>query len=197
MSEITKILVAGVGGQGVVFLTSLIVEAAMQADIAVATSEIHGLSQRGGSVTAGITIGNNSTGFLEKAGVDILIGLEPLEAQRCVNFLHKDSIAIIDDNRILPYAVNSGKAAYPKIEEFVAYLKANIKMVIYNTEDLGEMKAILRNLYTLGKLCANYDFPIPTEAIVKSIRRLAHTGFEESSINAFNKGLATAVSTVE
>ncbi len=67
MEKPIKILVAGVGGQGVVFLTDLIVEAAMFSDIPISTSEIHGLAQRGGTVTAGITIGENAFGFIEKA----------------------------------------------------------------------------------------------------------------------------------
>ena len=105
-----KIQIAGVGGQGVVYLTNLLVEAAMIADIPVATSEIHGLSQRGGSVTASITFGDNTYGFIEEAGADFLLGLEALEAQRCVKFLNKNSKVVIDNYRILPYSVNAETA---------------------------------------------------------------------------------------
>ena len=77
------------GGQGIVFLTEIIVEAAMRARINVATSEIHGLSQRGGTVTAGITLGEGTYGMVEEGGADFLLGLEMLEAQRCVNYLNK------------------------------------------------------------------------------------------------------------
>ena len=107
---VTKILIAGVGGQGVVYLTNLLVEAALEANIHVATSEIHGLAQRGGSVTASLTFGERSYGFIEKAGADFLLGLEALEAQRCLPFLHAGSIAVIDNNRIPPYSVNAEKA---------------------------------------------------------------------------------------
>ncbi len=104
MDGIYKILVAGVGGQGVVFITKLLVDAALAANIPVATSEIHGLSQRGGSVTAGVTLGTNTYGFLEKGGVDLLLGLEPLETRRCVSYLKKNSVVVIDENRILPFS---------------------------------------------------------------------------------------------
>ena len=77
-----KMLIAGVGGQGVVYLTNLIVEAAMLSDIPVAASEMHGLSQRSGPVAASITFGENTYGFIEKGGVDFLIGLEPLAARK-------------------------------------------------------------------------------------------------------------------
>lgn len=185
----TKILVAGVGGQGVVFLTNLLVKSALLADIPVATSEIHGLSQRGGSVTAGITLGENTYGFLETAGVDILFGLEPLEAQRNVSYLNKNSIAIIDDNRILPYAVNAGNAPYPNIEKFINYLEENIQTVIYNTESPKNMISVLRNLYVLGRASSETQFPIPAKFIEKAITELAKKGFEEESLEAFHLGV--------
>ena len=74
MSKTTKILVAGVGGQGVVFLTNLIVKSAMIADIPVATSEIHGLAQRGGSVTAGLAI-YDTIKYVKSDVVTICVGL--------------------------------------------------------------------------------------------------------------------------
>ena len=189
MSNTTKILVAGVGGQGVVFLTNLIVKAAMLADIPVATSEIHGLAQRGGSVTAGITLGEHTYGFLEKGGVDILFGLEPLEAQRCVSYLNKNSIAVIDENRILPYSVNSGNAAYPDIKMFVDYLKQNISKVIYNDDIPEGINSVQRNLYVLGRACNEIDFPIQAEFIRKAITEIVIKDREEKCIVAFDLGL--------
>lgn len=190
MSKTTKILVAGVGGQGVVFLTNLIVKAALLADISVATSEIHGLTQRGGSVTAGVTLGEHTYGFLEKGGVDILIGLEPLEAQRCVSYLNKRSTVIISNSRILPYSVNSGHSPYPDIEKFVHFLEKNIQQVIYITETPDSIETILRNLYVLGRASNETNFPIPTEFIDKAITELAKEGFEEESLAAYRLGLS-------
>ncbi len=189
MKETTKILVAGVGGQGVVFLTNLLVKAALLADIPVATSEIHGLAQRGGSVTAGITLGEHTYGFLEKGGVDILFGLEPLEAQRCASYLNKNSIAVIDENRILPYSVNSGNAAYPDIKMFVDYLKKNINKVIYNVESPEGINSVQRNLYVLGRTCHEVDFPIQSEFIKKAIAEIVIKDPEEKCLAAFMLGL--------
>lgn len=189
MSKTTKILVAGVGGQGVVFITNLLVKAALLADISVATSEIHGLTQRGGSVTAGVTLGEHTYGFLEKGGVDILIGLEPLEAQRCVAYLNKKSYAVISNSRILPYSVNSGHSAYPDIEKFVRFLDKNIQQVIYISETPNSIIIILRNLYVLGRASNEIDFPIQAEFIEKAITKLAKEGFEEESLAAFRLGL--------
>ncbi len=189
MTQPYKILVAGVGGQGVVFLTKLLVKSALLANIPVATSEIHGLSQRGGSVTAGVTLGQHSYGFLERGGVDLLLGLEPLEAQRCVSYLNKKSVAIIDDNRILPYSVNSGNAAYPDIEKFIQYLKEHIQNVSYITERTDNIENIQRNLYVLGKACQESHFPIQEEFIEKAIIELAKKGYEKRSLDVFRLGL--------
>jgi indolepyruvate ferredoxin oxidoreductase beta subunit len=188
MKKPIKILIAGVGGQGVVFLTKLIVEACLIADMLVATSEIHGLAQRGGTVTAGISLGGSTCGFLEKAGVDILIGLEPLEAQRCLTFLNKNSIALIDENRILPYSVNSGHKTYPDTLKFVGYLKNNIKEVIHITEDIVNTKSTRRNLYLMGMLCASGSFPIDAQYIEKAIRKISRSGSEDTGIEIFRKG---------
>ena len=182
-------MVAGVGGQGVVFLTSLLVKSALLAKIQVATSEIHGLTQRGGSVSASITFGNDTYGFLEKCGVDILFGLEPLEAQRCVSFLNKKSIVIIDNNRILPYDVNSGSVAYPDIEKFIHYLKKNIEKVIFITENQDITKSILRDLYVLGRTCSEINFPIQVEFIKKAIVEITREGYEEKGLEFFELGL--------
>ena len=188
MTKITrpyKILVAGVGGQGVVFLTKLIVKAALLYDVPVATSEIHGLAQRGGSVSAGITLGENTFGYIERGGVDLLLGLEPLEAQRCVTYLNKKSSAVIDHYRILPFAVNAGMASYPDVHAFIDYLNKQIKKVLYIDEDIQSIKPIQRNLLVLANACLHTDFPIPDLFIEKAISLLAKKGMADESLRAF------------
>src|ERR1039457_3787711 len=132
----TKLIISGVGGQGVVFLAEILVDAAVMAGIPVATSEIHGLSQRGGSVMAGITFGENAYGFVEDGGADFLLGLEILEAQRCLNYLHTQSIAVIDNTKIIRHTVNSGKLQYPDTERLLDFLKENIREVIFIEDPL-------------------------------------------------------------
>lgn len=188
MNEITnpyKILVAGVGGQGVVFLTKLIVKAALLCDLPVATSEIHGLAQRGGSVSAGITLGDNSFGYIESGGIDLLLGLEPLEAQRCITYLNKNSSAVIDHFRILPFAVNAGMASYPDVHSFIAYLSKHIEKVIYIHEDKSNIKPIQRNLLVLANACAHTDFPISAEFIEKAISSISKKDMAEESLKVF------------
>lgn len=189
MKKPRKLLIAGIGGQGVVYLTNLITEAALVADIPVAASEIHGLSQRRGSVVAGVTFGENTYGYVEEASADYLIGLEALETQRCVPFLHKNSQVVIDNNRIYPHSVNAGKASYPDINEFVDYLQRNIRQVIFNLDFDRNLNPVLRNIYILGRAVQLDGFILTVDSIEKAIESNAKAKYIEESIKAFQLGV--------
>ncbi|MBT7617221.1 MAG: hypothetical protein HN590_08065 [Calditrichaeota bacterium] len=188
MSNTSKMLIAGVGGQGVVYLINLLAEAALFADISVASSEIHGLAQRRGSVVAGITFGKNTYGYLEEAGADYLIGLEPLEAQRCISYLNKDSKAVIDNNQIFPHSVNSQKLTYPDVEQFTDYLDSNIGQLIYNPDFNLGMNPVLRNVFILGRAMSLEGFPVSDSAIEKAIESTTRANMFEDSLKAFKLG---------
>jgi indolepyruvate ferredoxin oxidoreductase beta subunit len=190
MNDPQKLLVAGVGGQGIVYLTNLIVEAALLADLTVASSEIHGLAQRGGSVVAGVTFGENTYGFIERGGADFLIGLEPLEAQRCLPFLNAASKVVIDSKRVLPYSVNAQKASYPDSQAFVDYLERHTGRVIVIENDDTGLLPIMRNIRTLGCASVFDDFPIPQACIEKAIETTAKAEYKEQSLEAFQLGRA-------
>jgi len=187
MDNVTKIQIAGVGGQGVVFLTNLIVEAALLSDMHVYTSEIHGLSQRGGSVTAGITIGEKSNGFIEKGGADFLIGLEILEAQRCTDYLHNKSIAVIDDFKITPYSVNAGEKKYPDHRKYFKWLQQNIQQVIF-VDSTDGIKDILRNVFLLGLVSSLPSFPLKNNEIISAMKQNVSARNLEETLLAYEKG---------
>jgi indolepyruvate ferredoxin oxidoreductase beta subunit len=183
-----KLLVAGVGGQGVVYLTNLIVEAALLADLWVASSEIHGLAQRGGSVVAGITFGDDTYGFIERGGADFLIGLEPLEAQRCLPYLNAQSSVVIDNRRVLPYSVNAGKESYPDSQSFFEYLRKHARLVIVIEESDESLSPTVRNIHALGGASTLDGFPIPCGCIEKAIEKLAKAGYKQQNLEAFRLG---------
>lgn len=187
MQRTTKIQIAGVGGQGVVFLTNLIVEAALLADIPVATSEIHGLSQRGGSVTAGITLGEHGNGFIEKAGADYLFGLEVLEAQRCTDYLHKDTAAFIVDTQIVPYSVHAGTHTYPDKKKFIRFLEKNIRQVVL-IENVAGIRDILRNVHLLGVASVTENFPLSDAYITAAIHAQVSKHNLADTLHAYEAG---------
>ena len=189
MPQRKKLVLASVGGQGAVFLVNLLVKAATLAGLKVGTSEIHGLSQRGGSVTASLTFGENTYGFVDEAQADYMIGLEPLEAQRNLKYLHPDSCAIIDSNKIIPHSVSSQQADYPDTDDFIRYLEEHIRQVIYVSEETPEIAPIMRNLYVLGRTSELEDFPVPVECIRQTIEDIARPKLLEASRQAFAKGV--------
>jgi len=189
MTQRKKLVLASVGGQGGVFLVNLLVNAATLAGLKVGTSEIHGLSQRGGSVTASLTFGDNTYGFVDEGQADFMIGLEPLEAQRNLKYLYPDSCAVIDSNRLIPHSVSSQQASYPDTDGFISYLDEHIRQVIYVSEVTPAITPIMRNLYVLGRASDLEDFPVPVECIQQAIENMAKPVLLEASREAFLSGV--------
>ncbi len=189
MLQRKKLVLASVGGQGGVFLVNLLVKAATLAGQKVGTSEIHGLSQRGGSVTASLTFGDNTYGFVDEAQADYMIGLEPLEAQRNLKYLHPDSCVIIDSTRMIPHSVSSQQTSYPDTDAFIEYLKQHIRQVIYINEDTSDIPPIMRNLYVLGRTTEFENFPVPADCIEQAIEKMAKPELLKMSRQAFIRGV--------
>lgn len=114
-TTVTNILLAGVGGQGILLASEVLAEAFMLAGFDVKKSEIHGMSQRGGSVVSHVRFGKKvfSPVVPEGAG-DILFGFELLETYRSLPLLKPEATVIANDFRILPPSVLLGNAAYPE-----------------------------------------------------------------------------------
>jgi indolepyruvate ferredoxin oxidoreductase, beta subunit len=189
LGKARKILIAGVGGQGIVYLTNIIVEAAILADIPVNVSEIHGLSQRGGIVTSGIGLGQHCTGFTGTANVDFLFGLEALETQRCLPFLHKNSSVIFGDHRILPYSVNAGMAGYPDVDLFAGYLVEQCREVVFIKGFPGNIAAAFYNIFLLGRATRMKDFPFTSEITEKALLNIVTEYQLEKTLHVFRQGV--------
>lgn len=189
MNKNMKLLIAGVGGQGIVYLTNIIVETAMLSNIPISVSEIHGLSQRGGVVTSGIGLGENNTGFIARAGVDLLIGLEPLETQRCLQYLHKNSSVIFGNYHIQPYSVNAQMSEYPDVDLFEKYLEEECKEVVFIKHFPESIDSVLYNIFMFGIATRMKEFPFNARNIEKAINNTVMGYYKEKSLNAFNLGL--------
>jgi indolepyruvate ferredoxin oxidoreductase, beta subunit len=115
MSNTTNVLIAGVGGQGVILASDIMSEVFMEAGYDVKKSEIHGMAMRGGIVSSHFRFGEKVYSPLIKEGeVDILFAFEQLEALRWINHLRPDAKIVINDHKINPPAVNLGETEYPK-----------------------------------------------------------------------------------
>ncbi len=116
MSErVTNILLVGVGGQGILLASEILSETFMLAGYDVKKSEIHGMSQRGGSVVSHVRFGQEVFSPIVPEGEgDILFGFELMETYRYLPLLRKGGAVIVNDLQIPPSSVLMGKESYPE-----------------------------------------------------------------------------------
>jgi indolepyruvate ferredoxin oxidoreductase beta subunit len=127
-SGVTNILVAGVGGQGVILASDVMADTLLEADYDVKKSEVHGMAQRGGSVSSHVRFGEEVFSPIIKMGeVDYLCMMEKMETLRWLNYCNRSTAILMDDVEVNPPLVNLGDMEYPQdIEEI---LKNNFKNV--------------------------------------------------------------------
>ncbi|HEY3399077.1 MAG TPA: indolepyruvate oxidoreductase subunit beta [Geothrix sp.] len=132
-SRIHGIVLSGVGGQGVLSLAQILLEALRRSGLHALQSEIHGMSQRGGSVHAQVCYAETplSSPILDEGGADLLIALEPLEALRYVSMLR------INGHLIVSEEPQMDMAGYPPLDDVYAALKAVPGAHLIDTEDLA------------------------------------------------------------
>ena len=112
--QIKNILLVGVGGQGILLASEILSEAAMLAGFDVKKSEIHGMSQRGGSVITYVRMGEKVySPVIEPGMADFLLAFEELEALRWAPLLAEGGTMIVNRTQILPVTVKLGKGEYP------------------------------------------------------------------------------------
>ncbi len=150
--NVKSILLAGVGGQGILRASDIMCQAMMEAGFDVKKSEVHGMAQRGGCVTSHVRYGTRVFSPLAEPGsIEILLAFEKMEALRYLKFLSKDASIILNTEEINPPAVNMGDMPYP--DDIVDFLKDNYPCVVsFNAVELalqaGNAKAA--NVVLLG-----------------------------------------------
>ncbi|MEG1641945.1 MAG: indolepyruvate oxidoreductase subunit beta [Synergistaceae bacterium] len=149
-----SILLVGVGGQGTILASKILSEALLRKGYDVKMSEIHGMSQRGGSVTTHVRFGSKVYSPIVPEGeADVLVSFEKVEAVRWLNYLKKDGTLIVNDFEIYSLPVLMGAATYPN--DIVEKLSSSVKNIkLFNAgkiaEELGNIKA--QNIVLLGVL---------------------------------------------
>lgn len=114
MNKVTNVLIVGVGGQGTILASRVLSATVLAAGWEVKVSEVHGMSQRGGSVVTQVRFGDQvASPLIEPGDADYILAFEKLEALRWLPYLKEDGMIIINDQRIDPMPVISGLAEYP------------------------------------------------------------------------------------
>ena len=189
--NVKSILLAGVGGQGILRASDILCHVMMEAGLDVKKSEVHGMAQRGGCVTSHVRYGKEVYSPIAKEGdVDILVSFEKLETLRYLNFLKPVGRIIISEREIYPPSVNLGDAAYPRnIIEMVKKICKTVKIVNANKIALEAGDARTENTALLGVLSSylqQLDHSLWERVIHESFTKKAI----EVNLKAFHMGRA-------
>ena len=184
----TNILVAGVGGQGVILASDIMSEVFMEAGYDVKKSEVHGMAMRGGIVTSHFRFGKKVYSPLIKEGeVDILFAFEQLEGLRWINHLRADGKIVMNDNKINPPAVNLGEMEYPKTIPETIKSKFKDFYLVKGTEmalQLGDVRAA--NVVLLGAISKLFE--VNEDLWLKTILNYLPPKVHELNRKAFSTG---------
>jgi len=135
------IAIAGVGGQGVILLSRIIGLAGLKEDYNIRIAETLGMSQRFGSVKTYVRIGHDIKSPLPLNNVDVLLGLEPLEACRCINVIDRKTTAIINSHPIQTLTTLLEVEKYPPLHVLRSMIESRVsKLIWFNATDIAKRK---------------------------------------------------------
>lgn len=172
MMEVFNIVIAGVGGQGVLTASRVLAESALACGMDAKQTEVHGMAQRGESVISFVRIGKKVYSPLITPGnADIIIAFEPLEALRYIHYLKAGGMLVYNKVPINPITVASGLAIYPPdVEARIACLCANSRGIdaLSIARKVGDAKAV--NMVMVGAVMKRLPFPhCFIEGVVKAL----------------------------
>ena len=183
-----NVMIVGVGGQGSLLASKLLGHLLMEQGYDVKVSEVHGMSQRGGSVVTYVRYGDKvCSPVIDKGEADFIVSFEVLEAARWLSFLKPDGQIVTSTQQIDPMPVITGAAQYP--EDLVSKMQAaGVKVDALDclalAEQAGSAKAV--NLVLMGRLSRYFDFP--ESAWQEAIEACVPAKFLELNKKAFELG---------
>jgi indolepyruvate ferredoxin oxidoreductase beta subunit len=184
------ILIAGVGGQGVVLASDIIGETAIAAGYDVKKTDTLGMAQRGGSVVSHVRLASKVWSPLIKEGeVDLMLSFEKLEAARWSHYLRDGGVVIVNDYEQPPLSVSLGQEIYPVDEDIAAALKRQTEEVYIidgtgQAKELGNVRTL--NIFMLG--CFSIFAPLEADVWRESIAQRLPENIREINLTAFEMG---------
>lgn len=158
MSEVKNVLLVGVGGQGTILVSKILSTGLIEAGYDVKMSEVHGMAQRGGSVSTQVRYGDKVfSPIIGKGQADILVSFETMEALRWLEYLKPTGKVIVNDYKIPSAPILMGKQQYP--EGVLEAIKDRVTTTVINAAEiamqLGNAKAM--NVVLFGALVTAMD----------------------------------------
>ncbi len=186
-----NIVIAGVGGQGTLVAGKLFGTLALMTDLDVKVSEVHGMSQRGGSVITYVRMGEKIySPVIEKGGADFILAFEELEALRYAYFLSGKGTLIINKKQIIPVTVKINKGVYPEnITGMIEDAKSeNVRVIPVDADGLASMAGNTRaaNMVMIGVMSRYTE--IEGSLWLNAIDKVFPEKLREINRNAFHAG---------
>ena len=186
--ETKNVMIVGVGGQGSLLASKLLGRLLMSRGYDIKVSEVHGMSQRGGSVVTYVRFGDKVySPVIDKGQADFIVSFELLEAARWTSYLKPQGKIIVNTQQINPMPVIIGAAEYPEnlVQKMVdAGLNVDAMDALSLAEQAGNAKAV--NLVLMGRLSRYFD--IPEEEWMAAIEQSVPPKFLELNKKAFTLG---------
>ncbi len=191
MAEVKNILLVGVGGQGIILASKILSTGLIEAGYDVKMSEVHGMAQRGGSVTTQVRYGEKvHSPIIGQGEADILVSFEEMEAMRWIDHLKPEGKLVINNYRIPSVPILIGEKTYPTgIKEA---LSDKIDTVVVEAMEVAEKigNSKTQNIVMLGALVGALKLDeVNWEQV---IGELVKPKFVEINVKAFNEGKALA-----
>lgn len=185
--ETMQIMIVGVGGQGTLLASRILGNVAINEGYDVKVSEVHGMSQRGGSVITYVKYGDKVySPIIDEGQADIILAFELLEAYRAMPYLKKNGKLIVNTQQINPMPVITGAAKYP--EDIDIKMSEKVDVTAINALDLAEQAGNIKavNVVLIGVMAKNTD--VPYENWIEVIKRTVPEKLLDVNLKAFDLG---------
>lgn len=188
MSEVKNILLCGVGGQGIILASKILATGLIKAGYDVKMSEVHGMAQRGGSVTTQVRFGEKVySPIIGKGQADVLVSFEKMETPKWLDFVKSTGRVVINDYEIPSALILSGAKTYPQgvIEDISGKINTTVFKAAEMAEELGNIKTM--NVIVVGALVKAMgleDIVNWSEVIAETVKEK----FVDINVKAFNLG---------
>lgn len=187
MQNTKNIMIVGVGGQGTLLASRILGNAVISEGYDVKVSEVHGMSQRGGSVVTYVKYGDKVfSPIIDRGEADMILAFEKLEAARALPYLKEGGTVILNDREIAPMPVITGAAEYPDglVDDIAAKAKVIAIDALSLSLEAGSAKAV--NVVLIGVLARSSD--ISKEVWIQTIKDTVPAKFLELNLKAFELG---------
>ncbi len=187
MSDTKNIMIVGVGGQGKLLASRILGRAVIDMGYDVKVSEVHGMSQRGGSVVTYVKFGQKvNSPIIDCGEADIILAFELLEAYRALQFLKEGGRLIVNNQSINPMPVITGAAKYPEniLEKLSGKVLTTSVDALSLASEAGSIKAV--NVVLIGLMAKSTD--IPYEVWKNAVTQTVPQRFLEVNLKAFDLG---------